>query len=187
MITKELRNRVEAKVLECLCKAEDVFRGHTFPMIEIRYDLKGKCAGQFCRQAGRIQYFRLNTVLMAENANDFIDVRTVPHEVAHYIVRTVYGPMAQSHGREWKDVMSKVFGLDNSRCHNYDVSNSKRQMTVHIWGCGCKDHKLSARKHNSIIRRMRLSRLPIGYVLDHFISCRICNSYSLTYKGTTIA
>ena len=187
MITKELRNRVEAKVLECLCKAEDVFRGHTFPMIEIKYDLKGKSAGQYCRRAGGNQYFRLNTVLMTKNADDFIDRRTVPHEVAHYITRTVYGLMVKSHGREWKDVMSKVFGLDSSRCHKYDVSNSKRQMTVHIWGCGCRDHKLSARKHNSIIRRMRLSRLPIGYVLNHFISCRICNSYSLTYKGATIA
>ena len=184
---QELRNRVENKILECLCKAEDVFR-KTFPMIEVRYNLRGTCAGQYCYQRtfmGVTEYFKLNSIILSENVEHYIS-QTVPHEVAHYIVRSVFGRV-QSHGAEWQGVMTKIFGLDSKRCHNYDVSNSKRKVRKHVWGCGCKDYKLSSQKHNRVLSYIRMMGVPVGHVLNGYLGCRVCGSHQFTYKGMAIA
>jgi len=188
----ELREQIENKVLECLCKAEDVFRNNQFPMIPIEYDLKGKTAGQFCTRMGKM-FIRVNMILLNENKEEYIK-EVIPHEVAHYVVRVVYGTLeyrmyhkpVKSHGKEWKAVMERVFGLESNRCHSFDVSNSRRRMRRHVWNCGCREHKLSTRKHNNMLRRLGMSRFPIGYVLNHVIGCKVCNSYEFTYKGSKV-
>lgn len=178
-----LKDRVEEKVLECLCKAEDVFR-KTFPMIDISYNLRGTCAGQYCWNVYMGHSFKFNAVILAENADHFI-TQTVPHEVAHYIVRSIYGRSETPHGRVWKDVMSRIFGLDADRCHSYDVSNCKRKMTKHVWGCGCKDYKVTSQKHSKYIRHLNVIGVPVGYVIHGRMGCRICGSWDFTYKGVT--
>ena len=179
MVTQALKNRVEEKIAECLCKAEEVFRDRTFPMIPVRYDLRGVVAGQFChRPAG--DYFRLNETLLKENTDEYIDERTVPHEVAHYIVRKVF-PGARSHGRRWQDVMSKIFGLDSSRCHNYDVTRS-RVGKVYVWNCGCTDHQFGARKHNNIARKYFQRSIAKGFVITN-LKCKLCRSSKFEFKG----
>jgi len=145
---QELQDRVEDKVLECITMAEEALK-HTFPMIPIRYDLKGKCAGQFCTR-GFQKYFRINMVLLAENTEHYL-AQTVPHEVSHYITKMI-SPMASSHGREWQSVMTRIMHIRADRCHSYDISNSTRNTVRFEYKCNCRTHQISKIRHNRIIR-----------------------------------
>ena len=149
---QELKNRVEEKMLECISKAEESF-GRDFPMIPVRYDLKGRCAGQFCTRYGS-SYLRVNTVLLTENVEHYI-AQTIPHEVAHYINR-VTSPFASAHGNEWKNIMTRIMGVRADRCHSYDTSNARQGSKTtkrFTYKCGCKTHELSTVRHNRIVRR----------------------------------
>jgi SprT protein len=79
-----------------------------------------------------VLYF--NPVLLAENVEHYLS-QTVPHEVAHYVQKKVYPRSLESsvfhnrrvHGREWQSIMY-LFGVEPSRTHNYDVTNSRRRI-----------------------------------------------------------
>jgi len=181
-----LKSRVEEKVLECLCKAEDVFR-KVLPVIRMDYTLRGSCGGQYIYRRTLLgvvdQCIRVNPVLLKENADDYIS-QVIPHELAHYIVRSVFGRV-QPHGKEWKGVMERIFGLDSDRCHTYDVSNCKRKVKRYVWGCGCKDYKVTSMKHSKYIRHLNVIGVPVGYVLKGRMGCHVCRSWEFTYKGVT--
>jgi SprT protein len=86
------------------------------------------------------------------NADDFIK-QVVPHEVAHYVQRAVYGYVGVTpHGREWKYIMSRVYKLSPDRCHSYDVSVTKtRKRRRFMYSCGCSTtHDISSVIHNRI-------------------------------------
>jgi len=178
-----LKNEIDEKVLECLCKAEGVFK-RTFPMIPIYYDLTGRVAGQHCRRDGR-NYFRVNWTLFVQNKEHYIE-QTVPHEVAHYITGVVF-PFAKSHGREWKSVMERVFGRPSDRCHSYDVSATKRKRYGYDWNCGCKVHHLTVQKHNKILYMIGCSYVDVGKLIQLPMFCTICKSHTWTYQGSRLA
>lgn len=129
LLNPELRAKVEAKVKECLAKAEAKY-GRKFEMPEIRYDVKNTDGGLAYHQLWLI---RLNLILCFENEKHFIDT-TVPHEVAHLIARAVYndkvlaetGKKMRPHGKEWKEVMG-LFELAPKVTHSYDVTSIARK------------------------------------------------------------
>lgn len=128
-----------------------------FPMPDVAFDLRGRTAGQAFYTKNLIRY---NAVLLVENIADF-ESDTIPHEVAHLIARQVFGLDIASHGDEWKRVM-RVFGVDPSRCHNYDITNSAVG-GVHEYTCNCgKKFPLSTRRSKTA----RAGRL----------TCRTCKS-----------
>jgi SprT protein len=122
--------------------------------IEIRFDLRGKTAGQV-RIRSRGQYLiRYNLELLKRGGIDFID-RTVPHEVAHVLAYHRYGPRIRPHGQEWQRIM-RQFGAEPSRCHDYDVSGlSARQLTYFHYHCSCMEHQLSSIRHNKFAKGQR--------------------------------
>ncbi len=146
--------------MEYIVKAEDIFRGKSVPMIPIDFNMTGKCAGQHkytCRRnwtTGRHEYYnhtlRFNRVLMNENPKEYLE-NVVPHEVAHYIVSFMY-PKTQSHGREWKDMMTMVMDRPATTRHNMDTTNSRRKVKRHVYRCSCQEHVISTVKHNRILR-----------------------------------
>ena len=87
------------------------------------------------------------------NADDFIKV-VVPHEVAHYVQRAIYGYShdVKPHGRQWKYIMVRVYNLPAERCHSYDVSVTKtRKRSRFMYSCGCSTtHSISSVIHNRI-------------------------------------
>jgi len=173
-VSKELENRVEEKVVEFICKAEAHF-GRSFPHIPVVIKNIGKSAGQFRYRRNRITReilnpeIRINTTLLAENTEDFM-IRTIPHEVAHYIDTMLHGE--SNHGYHWAHIMGTVFGMDNSRCHSYDTTNSKmgaRRTRKFEYSCHCQSHQLTSIRHNKILKGASYT-------------CRKCRA-ELTYDG----
>jgi SprT protein len=156
--TKEIITRTEA----CLEIARQKY-SIELPSIEIKFDLKGRTAGMFCWRS-ELMWFRYNRVLMAGNLAEFLQ-QTVPHEVAHYVVRYRWGAHPSPHGPEWKRVMREAFQLRHDRCHTMDVAAT--QSVLHVYSCECREHRLSVHRHNKIRR-------------GHRYNCKLCKAV-LTY------
>jgi SprT protein len=78
--------------------------------------------------------------------------RTVPHEVGHLICSILYPRAKQSHGPEWKSIMSRL-EAPTTRCHSYDVTDAPgRHERPYQYGCACegKTFALTGRMHKSI-------------------------------------
>ena len=123
--------------------------GMPAPRVEIRFDLRGRAAGQASLPARGQPQIRYNPQLLLENGEAFLQ-RTVPHESAHIIAFRLHGRRIRPHGAEWKAVMA-LFGADSRRCHDYDVSTVPgRRLTRHPYRCGCREHQLTSIRHNRI-------------------------------------
>lgn len=159
----------EALALARRCTEQLRAVGIAVPDIEVRFDLRGACAGRAECRRGEAPVIRLNPVLMAEN--DVFVAETVPHEVAHVGVFYWLGrPARRPHGREWRRVMH-LLGAEPSRGHCYDVSNAvTRRLTRFRYACDCREHQLTSIRHNRIRRgaeyRCRTCGHPLQEVSD---------------------
>ncbi len=146
-----MKQTILDKVEECFVKAEK-FYGKTFERPKnIIFKTTGTTGGHSNYKRRELMF---NIILANENGDDFVN-RTVPHEVAHYVQRAVYGYAGvRPHGREWQYVMTKVYGLNPDRCHSYDVTSVKtRKQTRHKYGCPCgKTFNITTTLHNKIKR-----------------------------------
>ncbi len=123
--------------------------GMPAPRVEIRFDLRGRAAGQAQMPARGRPLIRYNPQLLLHNGESFLQ-RTVPHESAHIIAFRLYGRRIRPHGDEWRAVML-LFGADSRRCHDFDVSSvPSRSYTRHSYRCGCREHSLTSIRHNRI-------------------------------------
>ena len=130
------------------------------PEIDIRFDLRGRSAGMY-RVTGSGHIFsgskrreiRYNSHIFAKYFQDNYTT-TVPHEVAHYVSDLIYGlKNIRPHGKEWKAIM-QAFGADDSVTADYDLAGiPQRRQTYHAYRCACRQHQLSATRHNRIRRR----------------------------------
>ncbi len=118
--------------------------------VEIRFDLRGRAAGQY--RSHPKPCIRFNAVLAASQFEAFCE-QTPGHEVAHHVVEQLYpDKRVRPHGREWQAVMHS-FGLDPRRCHEFDLSNVPQRLQRRFpYRCGCREHQLSATRHNRILR-----------------------------------
>lgn len=162
-------NRFETSQLigDAFTKCYDVARekGRDLPEIEIRYDLKGTVAGQFCTKYGKM-YFRVNLELAHLNIDDYLK-QTVPHEFCHYIQRMddlKNYRRSRPHGNEWKRKMVYYFNLEPNRCHSYDVSPVKQRRQTVPYKCNCRTHDIGIVRHRNIVRYGKT------------FTCRLCRS-----------
>jgi len=130
------------------------------PNIDIRFDLSGRSAGMYRVTGSGHKIFgskrreiRYNPHIFAKYFHDNYNT-TVPHEVAHYVSDLIYGlKNIRPHGREWKAIM-QAFGADDSVTADYDLAGiPQRRQTYHAYRCACRQHQLSATRHNRIRRR----------------------------------
>lgn len=128
--------------------ASDYFQiAFSWPTID--YGLKGSAAGVAILQGWQI---RLNSVLLAENKQTFID-QVIPHELAHLLVWQQFGKVAP-HGKQWRWMMEKVLGVTARRTHNFAIDSVRvKTFTYH---CTCQLHQLSIRRHNRVQRQQSL-------------------------------
>lgn len=178
LVSKELKQRVEAKIQECINIAEAHY-DRTFPMPKITYTLRGTIAGTATDATYTIN---LNAVLLNENQQTFID-RTVVHEFAHLVDGIVnpetrergYGRKRSVHGPSWKNIMIR-FGAEPSRCHTFDVSNCKTKNTSkHVWKCGCGQGEiaLGPKRH---AKQLKVAGGTNGYYLRGHLPTK-CGPY----------
>lgn len=133
---------------EWIKKAELLYH-HGLPQVEIETNLRGVAAGKVVIQSERPLRIRYNPTLFHKNRAEFLQ-QTVPHEVAHLLVWSLYGHRARPHGREWQEVMIR-FGLVPHRCHSFDTSViPQRQYRRFTYHCRCQSHEITAIRHNRI-------------------------------------
>lgn len=150
---------------EWINKANQIF-GRTFPMPMISLRLKGGTAGLAYSWEWMIKY---NPEIYIRHKEDFKN-RTVPHELAHLIVNTLYGRV-KSHGREWRSVMHKLGIKEVTRCHSYDVTGIKNTRSrPFVYACGCREFNMTKTLH----RKMLMGQTR---------TCLKCRT-RLTYKRT---
>lgn len=148
---------VVKKINETIDRANSTF-GLNMPYPTVKFDLRGTTAGTANHATNVV---RINEGLLVRNFEAFLN-DTCVHEVAHLVtyklhdasrhwtgkkwVRTI-----QPHGNEWQQVM-RTLGCNPSRCHSFDVSETKikRNVTTYTYHCACCEHEISTRTHHSI-------------------------------------
>lgn len=175
---------VKKVIVGCMNTAVKVFpelKNITQPHVTL--DLTGKVAGyHIYNTITESHTIRINQVLLDENRKEMLE-ETTPHEVAHMIVRHLFGGervwkggrrvrKVAPHGKEWKMVMG-VLGKEATRCHNMDVSNTGRRLKRFTYKCNCTTkHELTSIRHN---------RIQEG---RYTLSCRNCGG-RLVWAGST--
>ena len=115
----------------------------------IRFDLHGKSAGQvrFARVGGCS--VRYNAQLLLRHPGEFL-AQTVPHETAHIVAFSLFGPRISPHGREWRAIMT-FFGALPERCHSFSVEGMQtRRLRRYDYRCACRNHQLTSIRHNRV-------------------------------------
>lgn len=126
----------------------------TSDAVEIRFDLRGKTAGQVRMGPNGRTLIRYNLALLEREGVAFLE-RTVPHEVAHVLAYRRYGPRIRPHGQEWQRIMRQL-GAEPTRCHDYDVSGlPTRRLRYFAYHCACMEHRLSSIRHNKVAKGQR--------------------------------
>ena len=163
MLSAKQRERIGQVTEHWLHQARLLYRTE-FDTPELRFDLRGLSAGQYRFHPHPI--IRFNAEMAARQFEAFCH-RTPPHEVAHHIVARLHGfGGVRPHGHEWQEVM-RAFGLEPTRCHQFDTSGmSRRRQRRFRYRCGCREHELSATRHNRVQRgEQRYSCRHCGEVL----------------------
>lgn len=132
-------------------KLAEAFFNTVLPVPRLRFDIRGRAAGQF--RAGRSRKdspeLRFNPSLLIQQPEAFM-AEVVPHEVAHLVAYTLYGPRIKPHGREWQGVMMEVYGLEPQVTHTFEVPDSGRFKYQYVCGCEGRVHYLSGIRHQRI-------------------------------------
>ncbi|MDR1614497.1 MAG: SprT-like domain-containing protein [Campylobacteraceae bacterium] len=123
----------------------------------ININLKGcHLIGQ-CIKKGRKNYLiRLHARLLREFKQEYIkDVLT--HEFAHAIQMELF-PKSKPHGREWKNIIENLNGKPYKKTViDYRLKKS-RTVKTYLYKCACSEHRITAVRHNKIIRNTMIYR-----------------------------
>ncbi len=168
-ITDAQRGVVIKATADCLIQAEAVYQ-RAFPVIPIRFDLRGRAAGMYRLHRGS-RLIRYNPYIFAKYFADGL-AQTVPHEVAHYVTDLLYGlRKVRPHGAEWRRV-AVALGASPRATGYYDLSGIPlRQSVSYDYHCACTQHRLGVRRH------ARVQSGEGGYL------CRRCRT-ALVFSAT---
>jgi SprT protein len=144
----------------CFDKA-DIFFGHNFKRSSCNFKQRGRAAGTAHLQKNEV---RFNHFMYSQNPSEFLNT-VIPHEVAHIVVFQIYGNSVKPHGREWQAVMLKVYGIQPSRTHTFDVPKPKLSYEYY---CICNKHQFTKQRHNR-------AQKGVEYI------CKLCRS-TLKFK-----
>jgi SprT protein len=144
-LSSKYQDIVHARVTECFSIASQKL-ATDFAIPSIGFNQRGKIAGSARLQSNQL---RFNPVLLADNLETFLD-EVIPHEICHLLAFRLYGKV-RPHGKEWKNLMSQIYGLCGNTYHKFDVS--KVIGNTFTYKCLCGPLQLSTRRHNKVLRR----------------------------------
>ena len=140
-----LMREANRRTLAQLDQARRHFGVH-IPAPEVRFDLRGKAAGQVRLAPGLVWQVRYNAALLTREPDAFL-AQTIPHEVAHLIAFALYGRGIQPHGNEWQGIMRHL-GAEPRRCHSFAVDDlPTRRLRRFDYHCACRTHQLTSTRH----------------------------------------
>ncbi|MDJ0807060.1 MAG: SprT-like domain-containing protein [Gammaproteobacteria bacterium] len=147
-MTESLFQRATQETRDLIRRGEDHFGVHC-PLSGIHFDLKGKAAGMVVFTQRAKPFIRYNPLLLKQNPEQFLS-QTLPHEVSHLISRRLHGADIRPHGMEWQQIM-QFFGAQPKRCHQFSTEELPvRKMRRFPYRCACRQHQLTAIRHNRI-------------------------------------
>ena len=115
------QQQVIEKTKACFDKVKELY-GLDLSRVHVRFDLKGRSAGQACRRG--MQYaIRYNHDMLTREAFDHLLNATVPHEVAH-IVCFMNRALGADHNSGWERVCIALGGTGATR-HKEEVVYGK--------------------------------------------------------------
>ena len=172
----DILNQLETKLLDCVAKAQEVFKKDNLPIPPIKFRRMGKTAGQATwnyehdgfRYADRPILDSLIITINQDYCQNghWEDVlnNTLPHEYAHILAIYLYGRrLGSGHGHGWKNCM-RALGLKPERCHSMSLEGVKVRKTFQVeYSCGCDKHYVGKLRHNKLQNNPRYS-----------CSCRKC-------------
>ena len=155
------RQLVEEATVDCTRRAAELL-GIELPVLPVLFDLSGAAVGMFCAQ-GRRRWFRYNPWIFAQ-AFEINLLDTVPHEVAHYGVHMGYQRRGvKPHGPQWQRLVVALGGKPKATFEADLSAMPRRQQRQYAYRCDCRQHALSATRHNRVVRTGAIYR------------CRFCD------------
>ena len=138
------------KFNELVVKANSRFN-ITLPNIEVKFDLRGKSAGQAIAKNiyGIIPEYSIRFNIDMVNGNGFNHIlsETVAHELAHIICFHLKSD--RGHGKVWK-LVCMALGGSGERCHREEVTPA-RKIEQFLYNTTCGNVvKVSKIRHNRI-------------------------------------
>lgn len=157
MISIEDKKALEAKGDICFHLAECFF-DRPFKRATYLFNQRGRSAGTAHLQKNLIKF---NPILYQQNKAIFID-HVVAHEVAHLITYQLFAKV-KPHGKEWQQIMREVFQLPANTTHQLDIKDVQGKLFA--YRCACREHQLTIRRHNNIIKGTCYRCLKCGTTL----------------------
>lgn len=136
---------VRAKINQLVAEYEHRHPGQKVPQMNIRFDLRGRAAGQAGRK-GLNYFMRFNKDMMLNEGWDHLIKDTVPHELAHIICFANGSDFG--HGLFWRRTCRELGG-SGERCHTEAVTYAKGRTYVYTSSTGYTVN-LSEVKHRRI-------------------------------------
>ena len=158
---------VTRQARQCIRSANDAL-GCRLTLPEIRFDLRGRAAGQFCLRQGTLQ-LRFNSALFARFFEENL-TQTVPHEVAHFLVYALHSKYGRKrvrpHGPEWQSMM-RLLGAEPETRHSFSLDGiAVRREQRFAWNCDCRTHSITKRTHLRMLRGERRVCITCGTLLQ---------------------
>lgn len=144
MLSAQLQQQAQDAIVHFIQIASRHFH-YEFPTPTLSFKLRGKCAGKAYLEQWEI---RLNPILFAENQTDYLS-EVIPHEIAHLVTYKLFGHV-KPHGVEWRSLMREVFHLIPKTTHSFNIQSV--QGAHFTYQCGCRQHQLTIRRHNKVMR-----------------------------------
>lgn len=135
-----------AKVNEVCALATKLY-GVDLSKLQLRFDLKGRAAGQAQLTSQGQIIVRLNDGMLGHTGADHVINNTVPHEIAH-IVCFLRRELGHGHDAGWQRVCLALGGSGETR-HKEEVVFGKGLTYEYTASCGTKV-RISERMHRSI-------------------------------------
>jgi SprT protein len=170
LVPLELQELAEENVKKALTLGTSKLNVH-ISFEGVRFFNKSRTAGYIVSFHGGMVY--LNIDLFKRNREHFIK-DTIPHEVAHLIADKInldnHSMMEGAHGKTWKMVMRKVYGLEPTRCHSLDTTGIGKKVSKYRYICKCMKHTLGQPSHNKVQKGQKAFRCAKCYDTLTFLS-----------------
>jgi SprT protein len=166
-LDEQQRMLVTRHAQECIRSANAAL-GCRLTLPEIRFDLRGRAAGQFCLRRGALQ-LRFNNALFARYFDENL-AQTVPHEVAHFLVYALFSQYGKKrvrpHGPEWQSMM-RLLGATPETRHRFSLDGIPvRREQRFAWNCDCRTHSIAKRTHLRMLRGEQRVCITCGCLLQ---------------------
>lgn len=141
MRTLQIRDKVDQLLNEI-----DSLLNITLPFVDVKFDLKGRTAGQAIVKNGQYS-IRLNIDMINDDRFDHIYNDTIIHEVCHIV--GFYTRAFKNHDNGWKSLCKRLGGT-GERCHSLETTYARTvKQYLYETTCGNKV-KVSAIRHSKI-------------------------------------